>query len=86
MKKLIRLTVPKEVLKRFDVDVKEGRRAAKIAELIDANRNFLLKRAAAKTTKYEIVSTLVDEKDIALLKKVARAEGTSLGEVLGRML
>jgi hypothetical protein len=86
MKKLIRVTVAKDVLKRFDADVKDGRRAEAVAARIEKHRARLVKRSKAKATLFQNLSTLVDEKDIALLKRVAEAEGRSMAEVLGELL
>ena len=85
MKKLVRATVLKSVLKKFDENVSEGRRAFLIGMRIKEAR-LSLRRRAKKAHLYETVSTLVDVEDIALLKSVAKAEGTTLGKVLGELL
>lgn len=88
MKKLIRATVREDVLRKFDVDVNCGRRAAKVQAVLDAARKELKARAKKKAKRQPtaIVSFLVSNEDLELLHQVAEAEQTTVAEVMGGLI
>jgi hypothetical protein len=83
MKKLIRVAVTPAVLKKFDADVKNGRRADKMATVLAPHVKDLKARSKKKNPRTEIISVLVDSDLIETVKDVAYVEQSSITKILG---